>query len=477
MSVAAKASFWFFVCNVLQKTIVLLTVPIITRMLTTAEYGMYSIFVSWGNIFIIIATLNLNGGGYYVGMNKFEDQDKYTSAVAGLICTCTTLLFLIFIVFSHVVTATTGLTMFMIVLTFFWIYGQGGINLWFVKNRYEYKYRPIVVATIFTAVTTPILKILLIKFAENAGIDKSYGAIIGYIIPVILVGFIAWYLIFYKGKKYCVKEYWKFAIIFNIPLIPYYLSQQILNQADRVMIQILDSDASAGIYSVAYQMASAVAIVNSAINSTFVPWQFQTMKKGENKKVSSIFNIILAGITIIHLFVIAVAPEIMKFFAASSYFSAIYVIPPVTIGVLFSSYTLIFINTELFYEKNQMTSISSIIAAILNVILNWIAIPRYGYIAAGYTTLICYFINMIFHGFVAVELVRKHGDDRAFDIKAICGFSVVSITLMFVFLFLYPYALIRYGIIITCIVVALIFRNRLINLATVIVTTVKKKGR
>ena len=39
-----------------------------------------------------------------------------------------------------------------------------------------------------------------------------------------------------KGKAFYIRDYWRFALAFNIPLIPHYLSSQILNQADRIMI-------------------------------------------------------------------------------------------------------------------------------------------------------------------------------------------------------------------------------------------------
>ena len=59
MPAAVKASFWFFFCSVLQKGIVVLTVPIITRMLTPAEYGIYSVFLSYSNILLVFGTLSV----------------------------------------------------------------------------------------------------------------------------------------------------------------------------------------------------------------------------------------------------------------------------------------------------------------------------------------------------------------------------------------------------------------------------------
>jgi len=479
LPIAIKASIWFLICNIIQKAIALLTVPIITRMLSTTDYGIYSIFTSWGNIIIIIATLQLNGGGYYVGMKKYyDDKAQYTSSIGGLMLLCTTLVLAFFLGFNKLISPITGLSILYTLLMFAWIYSQGGVNLWFTESRYEYKYHLIVYCTFFTAISTPVLKIVLILFAGNSGGDKALAAILGYIVPVAIVGIVAWSSILSKGKTLFIKEYWKFAISFNVPLIAYYLSQQVLNQADRVMIGQFDSAGSAGIYSVAYQLASAIAIINSAISSSLDPWQFQAMIKGEFHKASKVLTLVLSGVTAIHMLVIIVAPEVMRVFAAPEYFDAIYVIPPVTIGILFTFYNMAFINTEFFFEKNKILSFSSIIAAILNIVLNWIAIPIFGYLAAGYTTAICFLANLAFHGFVANHLTKRMESGRPYNNKVIIVGTCISIALMFTITALYPYPLIRYIIIAICIVLALIFKKRLINTTKYLMEEIRntKKG-
>ena len=59
MPIGARAAAWYTICNLLQKGIMFIVVPIYTRMLTTAEYGTYTIFQSWKDIIIIFTTLNL----------------------------------------------------------------------------------------------------------------------------------------------------------------------------------------------------------------------------------------------------------------------------------------------------------------------------------------------------------------------------------------------------------------------------------
>jgi len=87
MSIATKAALWFVFCNIMQKGISTITVPLFTRLLTTAEYGTYSLYISWFNILTIVTSLNLYYGVFNNALNRIRDKcerDKYVSSMWGL---------------------------------------------------------------------------------------------------------------------------------------------------------------------------------------------------------------------------------------------------------------------------------------------------------------------------------------------------------------------------------------------------------
>lgn len=89
----------YTICNVAQRGISLLSTPIFTRILTTEQYGVYSIYQSWYQILFIFATLNLTYGVYNNGLTKYEDDRlTFTASMQGLSTTITAGLFLIYIV-------------------------------------------------------------------------------------------------------------------------------------------------------------------------------------------------------------------------------------------------------------------------------------------------------------------------------------------------------------------------------------------
>ena len=111
LPVQVKASLWFLICAFAQKGVAVVVTPILTRILSTAEYGQYSVFNSWMGIVSVLVTLNLFSGVYISGMVKFEEQrNVYTSALQGL---CTTLTFIwtvIYLIFHEFFNELLSLT-------------------------------------------------------------------------------------------------------------------------------------------------------------------------------------------------------------------------------------------------------------------------------------------------------------------------------------------------------------------------------
>lgn len=85
LPVQAKASFCFLICAFLQKGISVISTPIFTRILTTAQYGQYNVFTSWMDIVSIFVSLRISYGVYGQGLVKFEtDRYRFVSSMQGL---------------------------------------------------------------------------------------------------------------------------------------------------------------------------------------------------------------------------------------------------------------------------------------------------------------------------------------------------------------------------------------------------------
>lgn len=115
---------------------------------------------------------------------------------------------------------------------------------------------------------------------------------------------------------------------------------------------------------------------------------------------------------------------------------------------------------------NKLPMIVSVLGAALNILLNYLLVPRFGYVAAGYTTLVCYVLFAIGHGFLCAALKKKA------EIK-LPLFSVYKIMILstFVLLYtaliniLYKYPMVRVSLAGICILVILIKHKKIFAFA------------
>ena len=83
--IQVKASVSYTICNILQKSLSFITLPLFTRLLTTEQYGQYSVYASWSAILTIFITLYLSSGSFSKAMVKFEDaRERYLASVQNI---------------------------------------------------------------------------------------------------------------------------------------------------------------------------------------------------------------------------------------------------------------------------------------------------------------------------------------------------------------------------------------------------------
>ena len=89
------------------------------------------------------------------------------------------------------------------------------------------------------------------------------------------------------------------------------------------------------------------------------------------------------------------AREIVIILADEKFHSALSVVPIVVIGYVFYGMYIVYGMYTGYKKKTIFTSIITVTAGISNIILNAIFLPKYGYIAAAYTTVVSYFIMFL----------------------------------------------------------------------------------
>lgn len=458
-----KAALWFTVCNILNKGVALLSTPIFTRILTEEQYGTFAIFQSWFNILIIFTSLNIFLGGYTKGLLTYKDDiDGFTSSQLSL-TTCITLAFgVIYIINTNFWTKIFELSPILMIAMFIELLTMPALEFWSSKERFNYNYKKLVIISFLMnalSIGISIIAIFNTKYKLEARVFSDVFAKLlftGTLFSIILI----------KGKKFFSKKYWKYALKFNIPLIPHYLSNYILNQSDRIMIGKMVGKVQAAYYSVSYTISTMMLLITSAINNSLTPYIYKTINNKKPEKIKSKINPIVILIALLSIAIMAFAPEVISIFAGKEYTDAIYVIPPVTASVYFIFIYSMFSTIEYYYEKTGLIAIATSISAILNIILNYFGIKSFGYYAAGYTTLICYIClaicHYIFYKKVLKEKLPKLKD--IYDIKLIIVVSIFVLVIMMMMTIIYKFLIIRYIIILSIFILAFMKRKYIIDI-------------
>ncbi len=438
LSSAVKASLVLMLTQFVQQGLNLLTTPIYTRLLTTEQFGQASLFFSWYEIMLIFTELCLSKGVFNNGMLDFrEDRDGFSFSLYSLTFFSTLIIGTVVTLFCAFIWNFIGLPLHLVIYMFVLQAFQGALAIWSVRQRFEFKYKALAVVTISIAVVSQICGILgIILFDSNPVDARIIGAR-----NIFLIAYIAIFAILLKKARGRVKkEYWIYALKFNLPIIPHYLSLHILNHMDRIQIAAISGEASAGIYSLAYSGASIVKLFWTSINASLIPWTYEQCEKKQFKRIDSLTRILILGYAMICLIVMFLAPEVIKILATDSYSEGIYVIPSVIMGVYFSSLYFIFANVIYYYKKPQYVMIGSCVSAVINVVLNAVLIPIFGYFAAGYTTLASYLLQVI----IDYLAMRKVVDEKIYDMRYIIGISIAVVVIGLLLNLIYGYMILRY---------------------------------
>ncbi len=457
MSVQVKASMAFMIVNFMQKGISFLTAPIFTRLLTTEEYGVITIYLSWVDVIGIFAMFGLYNNVYCRGILEFkEDKKNFTFSLLSLANVITLAVFAIVWITNKYVFHFLNVPDILILFMFFSFLFEPAFEFWKTDQRFAYKYKMLCFFMILVMVFAPALSVAgIFLFPGN----KVAARIIGANVVTLVLGMGCYISELCKSDRKPKIAYWKYAVLYNLPLIPYFLSSYVLSSSDRLMIGYFCGEDKAGIYGIAYTMSAVVNIVWNSINATLVPTIYQRCDDGRRSTLSRLIVPIIAGYGGVCTLIMLLSPEIIRFLAPSSYGEGMYIIPVIVGGVFYMSIFSIFSNIIYYEKKPKYVMGAGVAAAVANFILNLIFIPLCGYFAAGYTTLASYLLQVVW-SYIAVKKVTG---ESVYDMKKLGVIGLIVLIMSIGSPLLYSYTWIRWGLLIVILAVIWMKRDLLIG--------------
>lgn len=399
-----KNSSNYFIGNIAIKAIAFITIPIFTRLLVPAEYGLVNLYSSLLNVNSVIFSLGFTGA---ISNKYLKERDEFKQFLGtNLIFLFATQIIILSILLalnnylSRTFNIDKNILIFAnisgILMVAYQIYQH------FLKSSLQSK-RFVLLGISYSLISTVVSIALILLLEEN----KHLGRIFGFISAIVVLSSLSLFFLIKEAEFKFHKKHLIYALSFGIPFLPHLLSQFILSMFDRVIINQLTGSINTGLYSLAYNVGNVLNALTIALTSAFVPEFYRFLNNGNyekiNLRVKELTNVILLGA----LFMIFFAKEIMIVMADKEFHSALNIIPWILLGNVFFFFYMIYSVYATYDKKTGTFSLITLVVGGINISLNYLLIPVWGYKMAAVTTLASYFLLFLFHFINAKYFLKK----------------------------------------------------------------------
>ena len=157
LSLQFKVVIWFTFCNFLQRGIATITIPIYTRVMSSDEYGLSSVYNAYFTVLVIICTLYLQSGVMNNVFTKYNtSQEKVVSVYQSLSLVTASIAFVLYLCFRPNIIRVLGLPESVVTAMFILFLFWPSYNYWLIYKRYRYEYVIPVIITVIISILTPI---------------------------------------------------------------------------------------------------------------------------------------------------------------------------------------------------------------------------------------------------------------------------------------------------------------------------------
>lgn len=373
---------------ILGKISPIFAIFVYTQFMSPRDYGVINLYSSYLVLISVLLVLNLHTA---IGRYIYSKDIDYPKFISMTIITVTALSLFFFILvafnlnfFAELISLPKNVTLFMGIIAYGTILEMIFIQILIFKEKSSLLLKLNSIKALSLAIISLVLLFMMNK--------NQYMAII--IADLLIFAIFSIYILKFIWKDlYLVfdRQYFKLMCIYSIPLIPYMLSLTLLSQSDRILINYYHDKSQTGLYSLAYNVGMMLGMVMTAVLNAINPSYYQNMYEKNYLKVLDDSNAIFYIAIILTLCNILFGIDIVALVVSSKYADSFIIIPLVALGGLCSALFQIWVRAFAYVNKTYIISLISVGMTILNIGLNLLLIPTYGYKIAALTTFISYF--------------------------------------------------------------------------------------
>lgn len=419
----AKNTIIIFLGKVCTQLISFFLLPLYTGYLSTKQYGTVDLIQTYVRLLVPLITIELEMGVFRFLIDA-RGKDKETKDV---MTNNFTILFLALFLFSVVYLIVTQFIeidyRFLILFDVFICTITG--NLLQVARGFG-KTLDYSIACIITGASTVLLNIVLIVYCGmrvpgmviSMAVANGLGA---------LYLFIKLKMYKYFNKKLIDKLLIKKMVKYSAPLVPNSLSWWIVSVSDRSIVSAVLGTAANGIYAISNKFPTLLSSIFAIFNMSWCESAtLHINSEDRDEFFSDICNTVVKLFTSLGVGLIACMPFIFPILINSKYDEAFIYIPILALGVVFNVGVSLYSSIYIAKKMTKEVAATSMLGAIINIVVNVVLIKYIGLYAAAFSTMISYFIMMMYRHFD----LKKHLNikyEKGIFIKTILIFTFAII--------------------------------------------------
>lgn len=376
------------------------TTPVITRIFMPDEYGMYSLFIVYGNMAMMVLTLGMD----QALVRYYYDEKSYTYRVK-LIWACIRMP----LVLTGIVTA--GMLLFwsinknynkawefdLVVLFSIYVFIILVNRFLVVVLRLEHRTGTYAFANIVQKASFVMVVIAFVFICDSTRTE--------YLIYALIISFL--FSILYGGRKiqkiiklekdeqstthdFCELFRYSFPLVFALGLTT------LFQALDRMFIYHYYSSYEVGIYASAVSVIHVFEIVQASFTAVWMPSAIE--KFSEDKEEKGYYVNINEVITLIMFFLgatLILFKDVIVLLLGEKYRETARIIPFLVFSPIMYTISETTVIGLVFLKKSKMQVVAPLVSCLVNFIGNSILVPRYGYVGAAISTAISYTVFMI----------------------------------------------------------------------------------
>lgn len=377
----------------LPKLSSIITLPIITAGLTKAEYGTYDLISTLVSLFLPLVTLQMQSAAFRFLIDCREDRDKTKSVITNIF---------IFIIPMSVISLLVlyfcliNLSLLIRLLICFYFFADILLITLQQVIRGLLNNKLYSASAVIQALINMLLIMATVFFAKQGLVGVLTSTSIA---TLIGVGFliIKAKILLYIDFSFISKEKIFELLAYSWPMIPNSLSNWVLSLSDRLVLTVFMGIETNAIYAVANKIPSLF----STVQGTFVfAWQENASIASKDNDAaayySSMFDNILRILVGIMALLIAATPILFQILIRGDYNGAYYQMPILFIGMLFSSLASFMGGIYIAHKKTRSVGVTTILAAIFNLLIDLACVRYIGIFAASISTLLSFMLLAIY---------------------------------------------------------------------------------